>query len=101
MPFSIKAQFDAVMHGPFAPHALSSPQVRQQVNGTLLEHTSANRRFDVFSAPAFQHHRINPLPGQQQREHETSRAGSNDSHLCSQVHTSSPSAADSSLHFVT
>ncbi len=68
MPFAIKAQFDAVMHGPFAPHALPEPHVRQQCNGAVLEYAGANRRFDRCSAATFEHDRINALSGQEVRQ---------------------------------
>ena len=68
MPFSIKAELDAVMHGSFTLHTLTQPHVRQEINSAVLEHSGANRRFDLCSAPAFEHSRINPLPGQEQRE---------------------------------
>ncbi len=68
MALSIKAEFDPMMYGSFAPHAFAKPHVRQQIDCALLKHSGTNRRFDFFSAPAFEHHRINPLPGQEQRE---------------------------------
>jgi uncharacterized protein (DUF3820 family) len=68
MTLSIKAEFDPMMHSSFTPHAFSKTHFRQQIDRPLLEHTRANRRFYGFSAPAFEHNRINSLPGQEQRE---------------------------------
>jgi hypothetical protein len=66
MPLAIEAKLNTVMHGSLALHAFSKAHFRQQIDRALLKHTGANRRFDVFSAAAFEHDRLNPFPGQQQ-----------------------------------
>src|SRR2546425_4701861 len=86
MPFAIKAELDAMMNGSFALHAFPKPHFRHQIDRALLEHASANRRFDPFSATAFENDRLNSFPREQQRQHQTSRACSNDSNTGSHVH---------------
>src|SRR2546425_10706172 len=90
MPFAIKAELDAMMNGSFALHTFPKPHFRHQIDRALLEHASANRRFYPFSATAFENHRINSFPREQQRQHQTSWASSNDSNTCSHVHHQSP-----------
>ena len=63
MSLSIKAKLDAMMNGSFLLHAFIKPHVRHQVDRALLENASANGRFNLFSAPAFENERINPFHG--------------------------------------
>jgi hypothetical protein len=68
MPLSIEAEFDPMMHGSFALHAFAKPHFHQQIDRALLKNAGTNRRFDFFSAPAFEHDRINAFPSEQERQ---------------------------------
>src|SRR5579859_1429113 len=68
MPLSIKAKLDAMMDGTFAFHAFIETHFRHQIDRALFENTGANRRFDLFSAPAFENERINPFQREEERE---------------------------------
>src|SRR5438445_287762 len=86
MSLAIKAQFEAVMNGSFAPHPFIKPHLRHQIDGPLLKHARTNGRFDRFSITPFENNRRNAFPREQQCQHQTRWACSNDSHLCSHIH---------------
>ena len=89
LPNAVETQVDAVVLNAFAAHPVSQSEFVEQVDSVLFQQPRPNPRFDIVPAAVFQNYRVDPLPGQQQREHQPRRSCANYTNLRLVIHACS------------
>ena len=85
MPATVEAQFDALVHEPFAHHPLAHAGLVQQVDRVLLEHAGAYRRLDVLAAARLEHDRVDALQMQEVGKQQSRGARPDYADLCAHL----------------
>ena len=76
-----ETQLDAVMDDALAVSRSADADLRQQIDGSLLEHAGPDALLDVLAAARLEDDGVDALQVQQVREHETRRPGADDRYL--------------------
>ena len=81
MPAPLELQLDAVVDEPFSLEPLPHADLRQQVDGALLEHPGADALLDVLAASVLEDDRVDGLEMEKVRQNEPGGTGTDDPDL--------------------
>ena len=81
VPAPFETQLDAVMDDALAVETLRHADLRQQVDGSLLEHARPDALLDVLAAARLEDDGVDALQVQQVRKRQTRRPGADDRYL--------------------
>ena len=76
-----ESQVDARMHHALTVHAIADARGPQGVGTLMLQHAGTDPVLDVLPAAALQDHGVDPVGGQQVREHQARGPSANDGDL--------------------
>ena len=78
---AVELQLDAMVDDALARQPFTGADLRQDVDGALLQDTRPQPLLAVLTAAVLQHHRLDPAALEQLRQRQSGRAGPNDPHL--------------------
>ncbi len=78
---SLPAQVDPAVAQALAPEPLADAEFVQKLHRVVLEQARAHPPRDVFARPVLEHHALDPLALEEQRQRQPRRTGTDDSDL--------------------
>ena len=78
---SLELELEPVVGQPLLAQACPDADLRQQLDGSVLEHARADAALDVVAAAGLEHDGIDPRQVEEVRQHETGRARPHDRDL--------------------